>query len=151
MLARESYSIYVLVYIRGAVYLNIKAPQLPQLGFSPNIHSKFYISMASTSKAINYYIIKQSKTKNNWIQTLSCDVVKITVQLGTKMFTMHRNLLFNKALWFKKPFLGPFVETERGYIAFKDIEIEDIHTIGTFISWLYEQYPLLYLSSSDKS
>ena len=137
--------------MHGAVYLNIKAPQLPQLGFSPNIHSKFYISMASTSKAINYYIIKQSKTKNNWIQTLSCDVVKITVQLGTKMFTVYWNLFFNKAPWFKKPLLGPFVKAKHRCVAFKDIEIEDIHTIGTFISWLYEQYPLLYLSSSDKS
>ena len=54
------------------------------------------------------------------------------------MFMVHRNLLFTKALWFKKALLGPFVEAERGYVAFEDTEIEDVHMIGTFVSWLYE-------------
>ena len=66
------------------------------------------------------------------------------------MFTVHQNLLFNKAPQFKKALLSPFVKAKRGCVAFKDTKIEDVHIIGTFISWLYEQHPLLYLGGSDK-
>jgi len=66
------------------------------------------------------------------------------------MFMVHRNLLFTKAPWFKKALLGPFVEAKRGCVAFKDTKIEDVHIIGTFISWLYKQHPLFCLGGSDK-
>ena len=66
------------------------------------------------------------------------------------MFIVYQNLLFNKAPWFKKALLSPFIKAKRGYITFKDTKIEDVHIIGTFVSQLYKQHPFLYLSSSDK-
>ena len=89
MLAKKSYSIYIPIYVHSAVYLNIKAPQLLQFSFLPNIYSKFYISMVLALKTINCRITKQFKAKNNWIQTLLYNVVKITVQPGPKIFTVY--------------------------------------------------------------
>jgi len=54
------------------------------------------------------------------------------------MFIVYWNLLFNKAPWFKKALLSPFIKAKRGCIAFKDTKIKDVHIIGTFISWLYK-------------
>jgi len=54
------------------------------------------------------------------------------------MFAVYRNLLFKKAPWFKKALLSPFIKAKRGYITLEDTKIEDEHTIGAFISWLYK-------------